>query len=132
MAFVHNEMSIIGHEIGYLTLPHQTLNGCNVDETCRPLPSAANDSNASSIDIKKDAQPRDPLIQQLLPVHQNQRARVSLDNEPACDHGLTEGGGGCKDTGVMRPESICGFLLLRGECSKKARSEVFAAKPLVP
>ena len=77
MAFVHNEMSIIGYEIGYLALPHQALDGRNVNEACRPLPSPANDPNASRIDIEKRAQPRYPLIQQLLPVHQNQRVRIS-------------------------------------------------------
>ena len=131
MAFVHHEMSIIGHDIGYLTLPHQTLDGCDVDETCRPFPSAPNDSNASGVDIEKGAQPLYPLIQQLLPVHQNQRVRVSLGYEPACDHGLTEGGRGREHSGVVRHESIRGFLLLRGECSKKARSKSYATNPLV-
>jgi hypothetical protein len=101
MAFVHHEMSIIGHDIGHLTLPHHTLNGCNVYKACRPLPPAATDSNASCIDVEKNAQPRYPLIQQLLPMHQNQRARVSLGNESACDYSLTEGGRGCEHTGVV-------------------------------
>ena len=132
MAFVHHEMSIIGHDIGHLTLPHQTLNGCNVDKARRSLPPAANDSNASCIDVEKDTQPRYPLIQQLLPMHQNQRARVSLGYEPACDHGLAERGRGCEHTGVVRHESIRGIPLLRSERSKKARSKGHAAKPFVP
>ena len=53
MAFVHHEMSIIGHEIGYLAFPHQALDGRNIDDTSRPFPSAADDPNTSRIDIEK-------------------------------------------------------------------------------
>jgi hypothetical protein len=55
MAFVHYEMSIIAHEIGYLAFPHQTLNGRNIDETSRPLPPATDDANTSRIHIESSS-----------------------------------------------------------------------------
>ena len=73
------------------------------------------------VDVEESAQPRYPLIQQLLPVHQDQRVRVSLGYQPAGDHGLAEGRCGCEHAGVVRHQGIRGCLLFRGERSEKAR-----------
>ena len=71
VAFVHHHMSIVGNEVGDLAFPHQALDGCNVDETCRLFLSTTDNSNLSIINIKECAEPRYPLIQKLLAVHRS-------------------------------------------------------------
>src|SRR5258707_15734819 len=69
MAFINNEMPIVGHKIGYFAFSHQALNRGYIDYTCWPFLSATDDPDTVRIDIEECAQPRHPLIQQLLPMH---------------------------------------------------------------
>lgn len=71
------------------------------------------------------------MIQQLLPVHQDQRVGVSLGYEPACDHGLAEGRCGCEHAGVIRHQGIRGCLLFGSEGPKKPCPKRYATTPLV-
>src|SRR5262245_13933596 len=63
MAFVHHEMSVAGHEVGNLTLLHQALDDCNIDEASRTFASTADDPNSIRVNVEEGAQPRHPLIQ---------------------------------------------------------------------
>ena len=85
----------------------------------------------SAVDVEEGAQPRHPLIQQLLPMHQDQRVGVSLGYQPAGDDGLAEGRRGCEHAGVVRHQGIHGRLLFLGERTEKARPEGRAAISLV-
>ena len=123
VTFVNNELPVSGHDVGHLALPDQALDGRNIDETRRPLLSTADDPNTICLDVEEGAQPRHPLIQQLLPMHQDQRIGVSLGYQSASDDGLAECRRGCEHASVVRHQGIHGRLLLLGERTEKARPE---------
>jgi hypothetical protein len=66
-----SKMPIIFDQVGHLAFPDETLDERHIDNIGRPFLPAANDANAIGVDIEKRAEPRDPLIQQLLTMHQD-------------------------------------------------------------
>jgi len=69
MAFVNNELSVVSQQVRNLAFPYQALHGRGINETRRSFASTAYDSNTIRLDVEEGAQPRHPLIQQLLPMH---------------------------------------------------------------
>jgi hypothetical protein len=55
VAFIDDEVPIVGHEVGYLALPHQALDGGNIDKASWPPLAASDDSNPIRIDLKECA-----------------------------------------------------------------------------
>src|ERR1700681_1670662 len=106
VAFVHDKMAVVSHEIGCLALPHQALDERNVDEACRPPPPTTNDTDAIRVDIEERAELGYPLIQQLLAMDQHQRAPAALRYELGRDDCLSEGRCRRKYAGVVRHQSI--------------------------
>ena len=61
MAFVHDQMTIIRHEVRYLATTHETLDQRDIDYARRLAPTASDDSDVLWIDIKKRFQALNPL-----------------------------------------------------------------------
>ena len=53
MAFIHNELAVIRHKIGYIPLPHQALDGGDIDHARRPFPAAKDDPDTVRVDVEE-------------------------------------------------------------------------------
>ena len=54
----------------------------------------------------------DPLIEQLAPVHENQRVHAALGNQPRGDDGLAKRRRRGENTGIVRQHRVSSSLLL--------------------
>jgi hypothetical protein len=52
-------------------------------------------------------EPLDPLIEQLAPVHEDQRVHATLGNQPRGDDGLAQCGRCREHTGILRQHRVC-------------------------
>src|SRR6185312_3155792 len=131
VAFIHDKMAIVGHEVGYLALPHQALDERNVDEACRPPSPTPNDPDVIGVNIKERAKLGYPLIQQLLAMNQHQRVPVTLRYEIGRHNRLSESRCRRQHAGIVRHQSIYRLLLFGRERSEKAGSNSCSVAALV-
>ena len=102
MALVDDQLAIVSDLVGNHALVDQALNEGDVDPPVRPSSPAVDAADRAGRQTEESRQPFDPLVEQLLPVHQHQRAHAALGDEPGRDHGLPEGGRGGEHSGLMR------------------------------
>ena len=131
VALVHDKMPIIFDQVRHLAFPDQALNERHIDNTGRPFLPAANNANAIGVDIEERAEPRNPLIQQLLAMHQDQRISGPFRDEFSRNHGLPEGRCRRQHTGVVRHQGGYCLLLLERKGSKKATANSHSIPTLV-
>ena len=94
----------------------------------RPGPDPA---NLLGRQTEKDAQPLDPLFEQLPAMHEDQRIRLPLGDQPRPYHGLSEGGGGREHAGIMLEHGLGGRFLLRSQFAVKRQAQRATLQPLV-
>ena len=63
--------------------------------------------------LKEHCELRDPLIEEWLPVHEDERAARALRDQIGSENGLADAGRGDKYTRVMFEERACGLFLER-------------------
>ena len=124
-------MAIVGDLVGNHALVDQALNEGDVDPPVRPSSSAADAADRAGRQTEKSRQPFDPLVEQLLPVHQHQRAYAAMCDEPGRDHGLAEGSRGGEHPRLMRQQRLCSYHLLGPQFTVKAQLQGLTAAALV-
>ena len=131
MALVDDELAIVGDLVGNHALVDQALNEGDVDPPVRPSSSAADAADRAGRQTEESRQPFDPLVEQLLPVHQHQRAYAAMCDEPGRDHGLAEGSRGGEHPRLMRQQRLCSYHLLGPQFTVKAQLQGLTAAALV-
>ena len=71
MAFVDNEMAVVGDEVVRLSAAHQALNQRDIDYSRRFPPPAADDANVLRIDVQERFQTLYPLQKQFPAMNQD-------------------------------------------------------------
>ena len=97
MAFIDNQMAIAGGAVVYNATPNHALNKCNINDAAGFAPHNADISDRFPRRIEKCGQPLDPLLEQLAPMHQDQRIDAPLRDQPCGDDGFSERSGRGQD-----------------------------------
>ena len=71
MAFVDDDMAVIGDDVGNDALPNQALHEGDIDDSGRLLLPAMDDSEATWRDVQKRLETRYPLIEKLPAMDEN-------------------------------------------------------------
>src|ERR1700733_13341407 len=88
MAFIHDNMAVIGDKIRHDALPDQALHEGNIDDASRLLLPAIDDSDLVRRDIQERLQPRDPLFEKLSAMDKNQGGPSPGGDQIRSDNGL--------------------------------------------
>lgn len=111
VAFVHDEMAVVGHQIRHFPPPDQALDKRDVDDACRFAAPAANDADMLRVNCEEGFETFDPLGEQFSAVHEDQRVASSRRNQCRGDDRLAEGGGGGQHAEVVHRQRFIGFDL---------------------
>src|SRR5689334_8295421 len=90
VTFIHNHLPIFDNEIFHFIFPMETLNHRNIDEASPIRFSAADLPDRVRGRPEKHCQSFMPLIEQLLPVDENQCIHLTFCNEPGGNCSFTE------------------------------------------
>src|SRR5882724_4901693 len=78
MAFIDNEMTVTRDQIRHLSLANETLYHCHINSSGGLAATATDSTNVIDIHRQKLPQAFDPLLQQFLPMNQNERVDSSV------------------------------------------------------
>lgn len=101
VAFVDDEVAVVGDEVFDHALANEALDDGDVDPAGECFASAAEVSDLFFFELEKLRKALDPLIHELLAVHEDESVDSALRDEPGGENGFSEGGGGGKDPGLV-------------------------------
>ena len=131
MTFIDDEMPIVSHKVRYLVFSDQALDDGNVDNARRTFLTTADNPDAICADCEERAQPRQPLIQQLLPMDQYQGIHFAFRDEFDRDHRFSE----CRRSGeharIVSNQVVDSGLLFLGERPEELRLNWHALLALI-
>ena len=119
VALVDDDVSIVGDTIVHNSLLDQTLNDGDVDEPVRPGTPTADPTDRLRRQAKERRESFNPLIEQLTPVHEDQRVHAALGNQPRGDDGLAKRGRCGEDADIVRQHRVCRGPLLASQLAAK-------------
>src|SRR5579871_2260301 len=82
VAFVDDNVAVIGDAIVNRPFTDKALKQCNVEGSRKFLSSSADLANRFLRQVEKGTKPLDPLVKQLLSMHQHKRIRSTLCDQP--------------------------------------------------
>lgn len=106
VAFIHNDMAIVGHQIIHFILAHDTLDHGNVELAVGFTLATTNSSDVTGIQSKKQGELRNPLIEQRLTMYQDQGITLPFANQPGSDDGFADTWWCNEDTDIMFSQCI--------------------------
>jgi hypothetical protein len=112
VAFIDDDVSVVGDEVFDDALTDEALDHDDVDLSGEFFASASKASDVFFIEIEELGEPFDPLIHELLAMNEDEGVDSALCDEPGCQNGFSEGGGGGKDTGFVGEQCFSGGFLL--------------------
>lgn len=111
VAFVDDEVAVVGDEVFHDAFADETLDDGNVDLSGKFFATTAEAADLFLFEIKELGKALDPLVHELLAMDENESVDAALCDEPGRENGFSEGGGGGKDTGLVGEHGFaCGFL----------------------
>src|ERR1700722_670734 len=111
MAFVYDDMPIVGDQIGDNTVMDQALHERDIDSPGRFLPPTVDDTDLVRGDVEKGLKARHPLVEKLTAMDKDQRAPAPCRDHAGGDNGLAERRGRREDSDFV-PEKVCGRRVL--------------------
>ena len=111
MAFIDNQMTVIGYDIRDFTISDKALDQRHIDDPGRLPSPAADNADLLRVDVQEGSQAFDPLIEQFAPMNENKRISGALCDERCCDNRLAKGGRGGKHAVIMGNKSVEGLQL---------------------
>jgi hypothetical protein len=106
VAFVDNKMSVTGKDIGNLSIAHQALDECHIDNARRLSFPTADNSDLFRINVQKRPQALHPLGEQFPAMNKNQSIASSISDECGGDNRLAEGRHGGEHAVAVGHESL--------------------------
>ena len=131
MALVDDQMAVVGHAIINDTLSDETLNDGDVEQPGGSASPAADATDRLRRHVEERRESLDPLVQQLTPMHEHERADAALGDQPGGDHRLAKRRRGRQHAGLVRQHRVCRRLLLGPEFAVKGHVERAAGVALV-
>lgn len=130
MAFVDDQMAIIGDKVGNVPVADKTLDERHIDDAGRLSLPTADNADLFRVDIQKGTETRDPLIEQSPPVDKDKRVSGPMRNERCGDNGFAEGGRRREHAVVVSNESVESLCLrpsqlaLEGNIRRKCHADL--------
>lgn len=112
VTFINNDVSVFFNEVLYRLFLVQALNNGNIDFSSPFGLPATYLPDLLDRQFEKHRQALPPLIEELLPMYQDEGGHISLGNEPSCEHRLAERCGGTDHTVIMDDHRLSGFCLM--------------------
>ncbi len=131
VAFIDDHMAVIGDAIVHDTFANQALNDCHVDHPGRLLSTAANAADRLHRKVEELGQAFDPLVQELPPMHEDERVDAAQGDQPGSDDCLAERRRGGQDTNVVLQHRLRRELLFCSELASKGGLQRMSAETLV-
>jgi hypothetical protein len=113
MAFVDDELTVIGHAVVHHAFAYHALDHRYVDQPGRAAAAATDTADGLGGQTEKQREPLDPLIEELAAMHEHQRAHAACGDQPRANDRLAERRRRREHAGIVRQQSIRGCLLLR-------------------
>ncbi|MCY1358932.1 hypothetical protein D9M68_702230 [compost metagenome] len=113
MAFIYDDLPVIFNLLADLTLPRQGLHDGNIDDACRLGLTTTDGADCRFVCTQKRLQPLLPLLEQLRPVHQNQRVHTTPGNQRGSRDGFSKSSGRTENPDVVRQHAFESSLLIR-------------------
>ena len=85
MAFIDDHLPVLGDAIVHDTFADEALNDRHVQQPGWLFATAANAADRLPRKAEERCQAFDPLVQQLAPMHEDQRIDASLSDQPSSD-----------------------------------------------
>ena len=90
VALVHDDLPVSGHPVVHRSLPTQALQHGDVESPVGLLLAPADDADLLLVDPQEHRQLGDPLVEKLLPVHEDEGAPAALGDQVRAEDGLPE------------------------------------------
>ena len=123
MAFIDDNMAVIGDQIGHDAPPNQALHKGDIDDAGRLLLSAMDHAEAVRRDVQKRLQPRDPLLEKLPAMDKNQGVPFPCSDHFRRNNGLAECRGRRKHPGFVLEKSCGGRLSVPASIRRETVSQ---------
>ena len=119
MAFVHDNVSVIGDTVVHHILADEALHQRHVKCPGQLLPSAPKPPDLFGRGSEKRRKTFDPLLHQLLQMDEHQSVHATPGNQPRGDNRLAESRCGRKHAGFVAQYRVGGRLLFRTQLAVK-------------
>ena len=119
MAFIDDDMPVIGDQIGDDALSNQALHEGDIDVPGRLLLPAMDNAELVRRDVQEGLETRDPLIEKLPTMDENQGVPIPRRDHFRGDDGLAECRGRCEHPGFVLEKGRGSVILFRRQLSEK-------------
>ena len=123
MALVDDDMAVIRDHIGDDTLPNQALHKGDIDVAGGFLLPTADDADLVRRNIQKNLETRQPLIENLPTMDEDQRIPIARCDHLCGDNGLAECRSCCQHPNVVLEKCRRRFILLERQLAEEPGSE---------
>lgn len=106
MAFVDNQMTVIGNDISDLSSAYQALDERHINDAGRLSFSTPDNADLFRVDVQKGTQALHPLSEEFPAMNENQRVAGSMRDECGRDNRLAKGGRGGEHAVVVGNKSV--------------------------
>ena len=115
VTFVDDDVSVPGHEIIDLPLSDEALDHRHIEAAVRFTFAPAHLTHVLLIDSEEHRELRDPLVEKVLAVDEDQRAPSALRDQVGAENGLPDARRADEHAKVMRQQRVDRILLYGGE-----------------
>src|SRR5208283_5370801 len=131
MALVDDYVPVLSNEVLDLLLLVQALKNRDIDSSGTARFPASDLPYLIGRKIQEHRQPLAPLIEQLLPVYQHQRAHISMGDQPRSHCRLAEGSRSAHDALVVLDDGFDRLLLMDAQAASELNIDRRSGEPLV-
>src|SRR2546421_12265259 len=86
VAFVDDYVPIVTNTVVHNTFANEALDDGHIEQTGRCLSATADSTNRLCRYVQEGREPLDPLVEELPPMHEHQRAGFALCDQPGGNH----------------------------------------------
>jgi len=131
MAFIHNNVTVPSHEVVHVALADQALDHGDIEPARRQILPSPDPADGFWINSQERGKPRDPLVEDRLPVDKDKGIAPARGREERADHRFPGAGRGDEESIVVGQENLHRFFLHSGQAALESKLDRFSFVPLV-
>lgn len=121
VTLVDDDQAVLGDNIGHAVLAGQALDHGDVDLAGQFAFAGAKLTDGSLISTQEESNLGSPLVEQWLPVYQDQGAASALSDQIGTQHGLPETRRRDQHAGLVEEHGVCRLTLYAGQLPDDCR-----------